>query len=105
MADLNADGQPELLAGSSDGSVTCFAADGKLLWKTDCGAPVNAIATVDFGGDGRLAVVVGTLDAQAVAFDGEGKRLWTFDVPLYKRAGHVRTIFPADLREIGTAHV
>jgi outer membrane protein assembly factor BamB len=105
MADLNADGQPELLAGSSDGSITCFAADGKLLWKTDCGAPVNAIATVDFAGDKRPAVVAGCMASRLVALNGQGKELWVFTPQFYKEAANFRVVLAADLQGNGKQSV
>jgi hypothetical protein len=96
-ADLSGDKQEEVLAGSSNGSLYCFGAKGDLLWKYDGGAPVECVSVVDFPGDGKPTVVVGVHDARAIALDTAGKELWTFKPPYYKRAGHPRTIFPADL--------
>ena len=100
-ADIDGDGIDEVFGGNTNGKLYCLGADGALRWSADCAAQVNCVSTVDFDGDGRPAVVVGTLNAQAIAFDATGERLWTYDVPLYKRAGHVRTVFPADLEGEG----
>ncbi|MBU0607469.1 MAG: PQQ-binding-like beta-propeller repeat protein, partial [Armatimonadetes bacterium] len=100
-ADLGGDGPAELLAGSSDGTVTCFGSDGKLLWKTDCGAPVNSIAAVDFAGDGKRTVVAGCMGGRLVALDAQGKELWVFTPAFYKEAANFRTVFPADLQGNG----
>jgi outer membrane protein assembly factor BamB len=99
--DLNGDGASEVLAGSSNGMVYCFGADGKTLWKSDCGAPVNSVTTVDFAGDGKRAVVAGCMDSRLVAFDAQGKELWVFTPQFYKEAAHFRVVFPADLTGTG----
>lgn len=100
-ADLTGDGNQELLAGSTNGTVYCFAEGGKILWKGDCGATVNDVSVVDFNGDGKKTVIAGCMEARMVAFDASGKQLWIFNPPYYKRAGHVRTVFPADITGTG----
>lgn len=104
-ADLNGDGQPELLAGSSNGMVYCFGSDGKIAWKTDCGAPVNDVAAVDFAGDGKRTVVAGCMNSRLVALDGQGKELWVFTPEYYKEPAHFRVVFPADLQGNGKQSV
>lgn len=96
-ADLNGDKVDEIIAGSTNGNLYCFGKDGKILWKLDCGAPVNVVNTVDFAGDGHPAVLAGCMDAKLVAADGSGEQLWVFNPPYYKRAGHIRVVFPAKL--------
>jgi WD40 repeat protein len=100
-ADVNGDKVDEILAASTNGNLYCFASDGKMLWKLDCGAAVNAINTVDFEGNGKPTIIAGCMDAKAVAVDRTGKQLWVFNPPYYKRAGHVRVVFPADLQGNG----
>ena len=100
-ADLNGDGSNELLAGSSDGTVTSFTGEGKLLWKTDCGAPVNALAGVDFAGDGKRTVVAACMNSRLVALDGQGQQLWVFTPQFYKEAAHFRVVLAADLQGNG----
>lgn len=100
-ADLNNDGQPELLAGSSNGFVYCFNADGHILWKADCGTAVNSIAAVDFAGNRQLTVVAGCMDSRLVALDAQGQQLWIFTPPFYKEPAHFRTVFAADLTGTG----
>lgn len=100
-ADLNGDKVDEILAASTNGNLYCFDSSGKMLWKLDCGAAVNAINTVDFEGNGKPTIIAGCMDAKAVAVDASGKQLWVFSPPFYKRAGHVRVVFPADLQGNG----
>jgi len=100
-ADLNGDGALEVLGGSSNGTVTCFAADGTVLWKADCGAPVNALAAVDFAGDGKRAVVAGCMNSKLVALDAAGKQLWVFTPAFYKEAAHFHVVCAADLQGHG----
>lgn len=95
--DINGDKVDEIIAGSTNGNLYCFGKDGEILWKLDCGAPVNVVNTVDFAGDGHPAVVAGCMDAKLVAADASGKQLWVFSPPFYKRAGHIRVVFPAKL--------
>ncbi|MBT3379074.1 MAG: PQQ-binding-like beta-propeller repeat protein [Lentisphaerae bacterium] len=96
-ADLNGDGVTETIAGSTNGQLYCFGADGSHLWRVDCNARINTVSTVDFDGDGRRAVIAGTMASQVVAVAASGEELWRFDVPYYKRQPYVRTVFPADL--------
>lgn len=100
-ADLNGDGRMEIIAGSTNGMLFCFATDGTLLWKLDCGGQVNSVNTVDFQGDGKLTVIAGCMNDNVLAIDATGKQLWVFNPPYYKRVGHVRTVFPADLKGDG----
>jgi len=101
MADLEGDGTAEIIAGSSNGSVYVFSADGKKRWEKPVHGAVNAIAIVDFEGDGKPAIVAGCTGAFAVALDAQGEELWKFAVPYYKRAGHVRVALAADLQGEG----
>lgn len=101
-ADINGDGIDETIAGSSNGFVYCFDANGDLLWKFDGHGPINTVTTVDFNGDGNLTVIAAGQAATVFAIAPDGTEVWTYDVPLYKRPGNVETVFPADIRGDGT---
>lgn len=99
--DLDGDGKLEVLAGGKDGRVLRFDAAGAVKWALDCGGAVHALAAVDFGGNGKPTVIAGCHGARAVAISAAGEKLWQFDVPYYKRPGHVRVAFAADLEGTG----
>jgi hypothetical protein len=99
--DLDGDGKLEVLAGGKDGRVLCFDAAGAARWALDCGGAVHALAAVDFEGNGKPTVIAGCHGARAVAISAAGQKLWQFDVPYYKRLGHVRVAFAADLQGTG----
>ena len=101
LADLDGDGTDEIIAGSTNGKVCVLNGEGETLWKIETGGAVNSVATVDFNGDGKPAVVAGSMGATATAISPAGEKLWTFEAPYYKRAAHVRVVFPADLNGDG----
>jgi len=96
-ADVDGDGADEVIAGSTNGKVYLFDGDGTLLWSREAGGVVNSVCAADLRGDGNLAVIAGCTGATVSAFSAAGEELWTFEVPRYKRTGHVRCVFPADL--------
>jgi len=91
------DGVDEIVAGTSSGKVYAIGADGSDLWQVEVEGAVNDLAAVDFEGDGQPAIVVGGMGGYVVALSTAGEELWRFQVPYYKRVGHVRTVFAADL--------
>ena len=96
-ADIDADGSDEIFAGAESGYVYCLNSDGSLRWSFNTQAAVSDLATVDFLGDGQRWVVAGGPGGKVFGIDHDGKERWTCQIPFYKRAGHVRVIFPADL--------
>ena len=74
-ADLNADGQPELVVGADDGRVYAWDSSGTALpgWPQTAGAPVFASPVVgDVDGDGQPEVVAGADDGQIFAWKTNG---------------------------------
>jgi hypothetical protein len=57
MADLDGDGQVELLAGSYDGHVYALNGNGQERWSFDAGRPVLGIWVGDLDADGRPEIV------------------------------------------------
>lgn len=99
LADVNADGQPEVLAGSTSGQVFCFEPGGGRLWQAEFGAPVRAVAGVAFAGPDAVATVVAGGDRDVVCgyAGSDGKTLWTHAIERYKTAGDVAVLWAADL--------
>jgi outer membrane protein assembly factor BamB len=96
-ADLDGDGNDELITGSTNKRVAVFDHTGKLLWQYEAGDAITSVAAVALGGPGKLAVVAGSLDTHVYALSPDGKLLWTFTPPYYKRAPKIRVVFGADL--------
>ena len=64
MEDINHDGQLELVVADVSGDVTCYAADGRELWKTHISASCTGGPLV---ADLRL---LGTMDIAVATNDG-----------------------------------
>ncbi|MBM3497100.1 MAG: hypothetical protein FJX74_00365 [Armatimonadetes bacterium] len=98
LADLDADGRAETIAGGANGKLCVLNADGTVRWTRDLGAPVHAVTAAPLVGEG-LAVIAGGDGGKIAAYAPDGGELWTFTAPYYKRAAHVRVLFPARLAE------
>ncbi|NLJ35619.1 MAG: PQQ-like beta-propeller repeat protein [candidate division WS1 bacterium] len=72
VVDLNGDGIAEIVVGSDGGSLFCLnEGDNPLIWRTNLGEPISAVATGDLGLD-TTAIVVGSAvgGVTVVAADG-----------------------------------
>ncbi len=79
-ADLDADGQSEIVLGSGNWYAYCYDAAGKLVWKAlNWAHPPTSIAFADMG-DGKLATFIGTRYNSANAFGPDGKGLKSVSV-------------------------
>jgi len=96
-ADLDGDGQDELIAGSTNKKVYVFDHTGKTLWTYEAEDAVTSVAAVALGGPGHPAVIAGSLDTNVYALSPEGELLWKFTPPYYKRTPKIQTVFGADL--------
>ncbi|MBM3476957.1 MAG: hypothetical protein FJX75_27110, partial [Armatimonadetes bacterium] len=98
LADIDADGKDETIAGSTNGKLIVLNADGTTRWTQDLGAAIHAVAAAPIVGKG-LAVIAGCDGGKVVARQPDGADLWTFTAPYYKRAPHVRVLFGASFGE------
>lgn len=96
-ADLDGDGADEIVAGSTNGKVYVFAADGSLAWTREIGGRVLAVSTARLAGHDGPVIVAGGTGATVFAYTPEGEELWSFPIPRYKGTGVITTLFPADL--------
>jgi hypothetical protein len=98
VADLDADGQPDVVWGSYD-VVSLNGSTGALKWR---GANANrvwpGVAVADLTGDGTLEVIVGRHSDQVTVYDRFGNVVWTRN-PF--GGGEVRTLAVADLETDG----
>lgn len=108
MPDLNGDGIPEALAGSSNSMVRCLSgANGVALWVRNVGYSVMKVSPIqDQNGDGVPEVLVGWWRNAILCLDGAtGLTLWSTPTGTLN-GGDVWTISPiADLDGDGRADV
>lgn len=79
-ADVNGDGDNEVLIGGNDNHVHMHGADGKRRWTHNVGGAVSGIVVTDANGDGKPEIVVSTaeLNSNVFALGPDGARLWKF---------------------------
>jgi len=95
-ADIDGDGAEEVIAGSTNGKVFLLNADGSVRWSVETAGAVNTVATAAIADEG-LAIIAGSMGGTVTALGSDGAVLWTWTAPYYKRAPHIRTVFPANL--------
>ena len=95
--DLDGDGADEIVAGSDDKNVYCFAADGQLRWKVLTAGRVTTTAIANLDGSGPQYVAAGSEDCRVYALTPSGQKKWSFELPQYKQPGRVRVLMAADL--------
>ncbi|MBI3945207.1 MAG: VCBS repeat-containing protein [Armatimonadetes bacterium] len=74
-ADINGDGDLEILVGVNNGFVYAYDQTGKLLWNAQSHAPhsMTCLAACDLDGDGRKEVIAGNTYGWTHIFSSEGK--------------------------------
>jgi len=95
--DLEGDGNDEIVAGSDDKHVYCFASDGQLRWKVATAGRITTAAVANLDGTGPKCVAAGSEDCWVYALTPSGETRWSFEMPHYKRPGRVRVLLAADL--------
>src|SRR6266513_911780 len=102
VADLNGDGQQDVIWGSYD-VVALNGADGSLKWRARSGNRVwPGIAVADLTGDGTLEVIVGRDSDQLTVYNRFGSVVWTRN-PF--GSGELRTLAVADLEADGRPEI
>jgi hypothetical protein len=102
VADLDNDGQAEVIWGASD-VVALNGATGSLKWRAASGSRVwPGVAVADLTGDGSLEVIVGRSSDQVTVYNSSGGVVWTRN-PF--GSGEVRTLAVEDLESDGQLEV
>ncbi len=99
-ADLNRDGQSEIVIASYNRRLYVVGAAGETYWEVDTGGSVFGLAVADLTGDGIAEVLSGSENGMLLAFSAEGALLW--QQPL---GGRVTAIATADLDDDGRPEV
>ncbi|MBU0607859.1 MAG: VCBS repeat-containing protein, partial [Armatimonadetes bacterium] len=73
VADVNGDGQPDFLNGSSTGAFTCTPWRGRVAWNFDnFGYGVRDVKCADVDGDGKIETVVASDTGYVYVLSGDG---------------------------------
>lgn len=90
-ADLDGDGQPEILAASHDRNLYAFSGDGKVLWTFRAEAPIYAACVVPPGENAPPRILIGDDSDRVYGLSAEGALLWQTEL-----AGRVTHLALAD---------
>ncbi|MBI3920127.1 MAG: VCBS repeat-containing protein, partial [Armatimonadetes bacterium] len=108
-ADLDDDGDFEILTGTSTGLLEVRDIAGRTLWSHQFDARINDLCSVDLDGDGKQEVLCGVEDQTAYALKEGGTVLWQAsfepDASQGGGAGHVRVVTTADFDNDGKPEV
>ena len=75
-ADLDRDGDREIVVGCADGTLAVIGHTGQPRWQRDLGHQINHVASGPVQGKGSLALAVGGRGRQLVVVDHQGRDLW-----------------------------
>jgi hypothetical protein len=102
VADLEGDGQPDVIWGGYD-LVALNGANGSLGWRAPSGDRIwPGVAVADLTGDGTAEVIVGRSSDKLTVYNRSGAAIWTRN-PF--GTGEVRTLAVADLENDGQLEI
>ena len=82
VADLEGDGQMEILAADSDGTILCLNGLGSTLWTYQAkGGEITAPAVADLDGDGLSEILVGSKNEPLLCLTHTGEKKWSLTKP------------------------
>jgi len=79
VADLENDGENEIIAGSFEGKIVVLKKDGTLLWEgANLGRPIRSISVGDLGGDTKKEILVGLVTKPQHLYNYDGTFKWKY---------------------------
>ncbi len=92
VSDLDNDGRPVIVTGSSSGRIAAVRADRSSVFQAEAGEIVWTLCVTDLDGDARPEVLAGTHTGRVLAFDADGTRRFESQA-----SGRIFDISPCDL--------
>jgi outer membrane protein assembly factor BamB len=81
LADLDGDGQSEVIQGDKNGGVSVYdALSGKIKWQQKIDGECSSPAVGDLDGDGFPEIIIATTAGKVIALSAKGETLWEFYV-------------------------
>lgn len=79
IADIDNNGEKEIVFGSGDGNIYCVNSTGNLLWeyKTD-GVVFSSPAVADINNDTKMEIIIGSSDGRLYCLDENGNKLFSY---------------------------
>jgi|GEM_PF-3184622 len=79
VADLENDGQNEIIAGSFEGKIVVINKNGRLKWEgANLGRPIRSISVGNLGGDAKKEILVGLVTQPQHLYDYRGRFKWKY---------------------------
>ena len=80
LADIDGDGQVEIIKSVDNYAVYAFETDGSLLWKVEGLSGEDSPNVADLDGDGSVEIVGTTFGSEVYCLDAEGRFKWRKDL-------------------------
>jgi len=77
-ADINKDGQKEVVAGTSDGLIVAYESNGRILWRQRLQDSITGIGSADVEGDGINDLIVSARNGVINDYDAKGSIKWEY---------------------------
>ena len=80
VADINRDGNSEIIAGDEEGKLVCLDGNGERIWEYNESEGIGSAPAVgDLDGDGMLEIIIASEDTPLICLNHEGKLQWRFN--------------------------
>ena len=80
IADLDGDGQPEIIFGANDNQLHVLKSDGTEKWRFPTKSwIVGGVSVADLDGDGKLELIFGSMDFNVYCLNANGVQKWRYE--------------------------